>query len=98
MVVIFIARTKKRKIDQLQFVLDDWGQKFMDASSKEFLKARTTTEHLLTHITPTPSTYTNKHTANTTLLHYIKRTHQYFRQLILWPIRRRVNVHLVGEC
>lgn len=36
MVVIFIARTKKRKIDQLQFVLDDWGQKFMDASSKEF--------------------------------------------------------------
>ncbi len=36
MVVIFIARTKKRKIDKLQFVLDDWGQKFMDASSKEF--------------------------------------------------------------
>ncbi|KAL1268629.1 hypothetical protein QQF64_033992 [Cirrhinus molitorella] len=30
------ARTKKRKIDQLQSLMDDWGQKFMDSSSKEF--------------------------------------------------------------
>lgn len=36
MVVIFLGRTKKRKMDQLRSLMDDWGQKFINASSKEF--------------------------------------------------------------
>ncbi|XP_073718027.1 uncharacterized protein [Misgurnus anguillicaudatus] len=30
------GRTKKRKLDQMRSLMDEWGQRFMSASSKEF--------------------------------------------------------------
>jgi len=76
-----------------------------DTNTKHVLVSHTSQQSMYMHPQDIYSHTLHQHrqhlptnTANTSLLHYIKCTHQYFRQLILWPIRRRVNVNFVGEC